>query len=88
VDLWHILTKLQTTLEYQHSQRFLGIETMAALEEIRSDNPQNASNLENEFLVNFSFEFSNYFDFRSSISLRLNIWMIGSNRTPKMFHPS
>jgi hypothetical protein len=51
VDLWQILTKLQTSLEYQQSQRFFGIETMASLEEIRGDNPETTDKLEKELLV-------------------------------------
>jgi hypothetical protein len=51
------LTKLQTTLEYQQTQRFFGIETMAILEEIRGNDPEAANNLEKEFLVNFNFNF-------------------------------
>jgi hypothetical protein len=51
VDLWKILTKLQTALEYQQVQKFFGIETTKSLDEFRKNDSKLAEELEAEFLV-------------------------------------
>jgi len=59
VDLWQILEKLQTSLEYQKKQSFFGLETAKGLEQLHKNDLGACDELKSEFLVSYISIFCN-----------------------------